>query len=326
MLSADIVHLHTRFYFFEYRYDELGNLTYKSDIHGGNSNGHYVYGQAGSGQHAGPHAVTSISGLGAFTYDDNGNQISGNGRQVTYNSFNKPTRIVKGGKETLMWYGPERQMIQQQQPTPNGLETIKYVGGLYEHVRVHGGEIVERHHIAVAGHAFAVIETKPGSLIHTKENYLHKNHQSSVLEISDAVGNVAERRHYDAFGDIKSYIGQAGQQYNHWINYSSATTMAFTGHKTLIAAGVIHMGGRVYDATIGRFLSADPHIQSPLNSQSLNRYSYTLNNPLSWTDPSGYFFKSIFKSLKKLFNKIKKIIKKVLTVIKKVIKAYIKHL
>jgi len=42
-------------------------------------------------------------------------------------------------------------------------------------------------------------------------------------------------------------------------------------------------------ASEGLFLSADPHIQSPLNSQSLNRYSYTLNNPLSWTDPSGYF-------------------------------------
>ncbi|MES9937204.1 MAG: RHS repeat-associated core domain-containing protein [Sedimenticola sp.] len=65
------------------------------------------------------------------------------------------------------------------------------------------------------------------------------------------------------------------------------------------------MNGRVYDPELGRFLSADPHVQSFANPQSLNRYSYVLNNPLSYTDPSGYFFKSLFKAVKKLFkNKI----------------------
>jgi len=49
------------------------------------------------------------------------------------------------------------------------------------------------------------------------------------------------------------------------------------------------MNGRVYDPVLGRFLSADPFIQAPNNSQSYNRYSYVFNNPLSHTDPSGYF-------------------------------------
>ncbi|MDP3912939.1 MAG: RHS repeat-associated core domain-containing protein, partial [Bacteroidota bacterium] len=51
---------------------------------------------------------------------------------------------------------------------------------------------------------------------------------------------------------------------------------------------LVNMNGRVYDPVIGRFLSADPLIQNPENLQSLNRYSYCLNNPLSMTDPSGY--------------------------------------
>ena len=50
----------------------------------------------------------------------------------------------------------------------------------------------------------------------------------------------------------------------------------------------IHMNGRIYDPTIGRFLQADPVIQDPYNTQSLNRYSYVMNNPLSYTDPTGY--------------------------------------
>ena len=57
------------------------------------------------------------------------------------------------------------------------------------------------------------------------------------------------------------------------------------------------MNGRIYDPTLGRFLQADPHIQAPENSQSFNRYSYVLNNPLSYTDPSGYFFSRLFKKI-----------------------------
>jgi hypothetical protein len=50
------------------------------------------------------------------------------------------------------------------------------------------------------------------------------------------------------------------------------------------------MNGRVYDPQIGRFLSADPYIQAPYNTQSYNRYSYVVNNPLKYTDPTGNFF------------------------------------
>lgn len=46
---------------------------------------------------------------------------------------------------------------------------------------------------------------------------------------------------------------------------------------------------------IGRFMQADPHIQFAGNLQSYNRYSYVMNNPMKYTDPSGYFLAGIFK-------------------------------
>jgi RHS repeat-associated protein len=67
------------------------------------------------------------------------------------------------------------------------------------------------------------------------------------------------------------------------------THKGYTGHEQVDAVGIIHMGGRIYDPKIGRFLQADPFIQSPGNSQSLNRYSYVFNNPMAWTDPTGYW-------------------------------------
>jgi hypothetical protein len=48
------------------------------------------------------------------------------------------------------------------------------------------------------------------------------------------------------------------------------------------------MNGRLFDYQLGRFLGVDPVIQFPTNSQSLNPYSYILNNPLAGKDPSGY--------------------------------------
>jgi hypothetical protein len=48
------------------------------------------------------------------------------------------------------------------------------------------------------------------------------------------------------------------------------------------------MNGRVYDPELGRFLSPDPTVQFLSDLQSYNRYSYTANNPLRYTDPTGY--------------------------------------
>ena len=62
----------------------------------------------------------------------------------------------------------------------------------------------------------------------------------------------------------------------------------YTGHIQVDHAAVIHMGGRIYDPELGRFMQADPIVQDPRDAQSLNRYSYVYNNPLSYTDPTGY--------------------------------------
>ena len=51
--------------------------------------------------------------------------------------------------------------------------------------------------------------------------------------------------------------------------------------------GLINMTGRVYDPALGRFLSPDNPMQNPYNLQNYNRYSYCVNNPLIYTDPSG---------------------------------------
>ena len=67
----------------------------------------------------------------------------------------------------------------------------------------------------------------------------------------------------------------------------SALYRGYTGHEHLPMFGLINCNARLYDPAIGRFLSPDPYVQNPFMSQNFNRYSYALNNPLIYSDPSG---------------------------------------
>jgi hypothetical protein len=90
-------------------YDALGDITSKSGV------GTYTYG-AGA---AGPHAVTSIAGTvngvpsPTFTYDANGNMLTGAGRTVGYTSFNMAGSIADGTTSLALSYDPDHQRIQQ---------------------------------------------------------------------------------------------------------------------------------------------------------------------------------------------------------------------
>jgi RHS repeat-associated protein len=52
--------------------------------------------------------------------------------------------------------------------------------------------------------------------------------------------------------------------------------------------GLMDYRARFYDPVVGRFTSADTIVPSPGDPQSLNRYSYVLNSPLNYQDPSGH--------------------------------------
>src|SRR5262249_51549171 len=69
---------------------------------------------------------------------------------------------------------------------------------------------------------------------------------------------------------------------------TSQTPRGFTGQEMLASVGLVHLNGRVYDPYVGRMTSADPVVGDPLNGQTWNRYSYVFNNPLAYTDPTGY--------------------------------------
>ncbi len=119
----------------------------------------------------------------------------------------------------------------------------------------------------------------------SKMHYIYTDHLGSYNVITDANGAVEEQLSFDAWGRRRNPT--------YWTYYASGAEPAhlfdrgFTGHEHLDVFNLINMNGRVYDPIIARFLSPDNYTQNS-TTQGLNRYSYCLNNPLAYTDPSGY--------------------------------------
>ena len=69
---------------------------------------------------------------------------------------------------------------------------------------------------------------------------------------------------------------------------TKVTNRGYTGHEHIKEQNLINMNARLYDPSLGRFLSPDTLIPDPYNTQDFNRYTYVRNNPMIYTDPSGH--------------------------------------
>jgi ribonuclease T1 len=67
------------------------------------------------------------------------------------------------------------------------------------------------------------------------------------------------------------------------------TGRLFTGQVLEASVGLYYYGARWYDQALGRWISPDTIIPQSGNPQSLNRYSYALNAPMTLVDPSGHY-------------------------------------
>jgi len=286
------------------QYDDIGNIVSKSDI------GTYSYGTVINGVLTKPHAVTNITMMdgvtnyATYTYDANGNNLTGWGRTITWNSWNMPTSITKSGKTYGFLYNSAHERVKQELPGAGGTTDIIYNisprldTGIHVEKRVKGsdGSIEYVHYLYAGNMPFGTVTTVGmGTILKTR--YFHTDHLGSIIALTDEAGTVLERRSYDAWGKRRNLNGTPLTS----LLTTPYERHGFTGHEELDEVGIVHMNGRMYDPAIGRFLSADPTIQYFEDMQNYNRYSYINNNPLSAVDYSGYgFFSSIFKGAKNL--------------------------
>lgn len=126
-----------------------------------------------------------------------------------------------------------------------------------------------------------------GSLIAT-DNSAGRHYQ-----LNDWLGN--RRMQVDPNGNVETYYQTApyGDRLN---NQPITTEHLFTGKERDTETGLDYFGARYYGSSLGRFMSPDPSglaFADPTNPQMLNLYSYTINNPLAFIDPTGLALQQI---------------------------------
>lgn len=270
-------------------YSANGNITYKSDVTN-ISNGEYKYTD---------NAVTSITSPTPDFLSVSTPQT------IHYNGFNKIKHInqeVNEGMEVANYemrfdYGPGNARKKTLLYRNNIIQKTKvFIGSNYEIEVFPNGIERKLHYIKGGDGLFAIyVQNEDADTMY----YIQKDYLGSFYCITGEDGRIILL--HDREEQIYSFDpwGRRRKPYN-WEYYDYKTTYlfdrGFTGHEHMDKFDLINMNGRVYDPRLGRMLSPDPFVQSPTYSQSYNRYTYAFNNPLKYTDPTGYFAPNINRS------------------------------
>ncbi|MBC2581762.1 S8 family serine peptidase [Clostridium sp. DJ247] len=106
--------------------------------------------------------------------------------------------------------------------------------------------------------------------------YLYNGH-ADVTALVDSSGVVQGTYYYDAFGNITETTG------------SIKNPIRYAGYQYDDEIGLYYCNARMYDPKIARFLNEDTYGGDPNDPLSLNRYTYCVNNPLIYYDPTGHW-------------------------------------
>ena len=248
-------------------YDNNGNITKKSDI------GTYDYSLPSK-----PYAVTGLSANSTASISS---------QDVTYYSFFRPNSISEDGYLAQLFYNSEYDRTKMTISKNGQLQSTKYyIAGNYELEETPSGS-VERVYLRGDYYSSPVVYVKNNGQAGVLYNII-RDHLGSITHIAKINGDVIQELSYDVWGRLRNPNTYAVYEKDQ--APSLLIGRGFTGHEHLEDFCLINMNARLYDASLGRFLSPDPYVQMPDASQSFNRYSYSMNNPLCYVDENGEFW------------------------------------
>ena len=250
-----------------FTYDALDRLTSWTK---GSSTQYYEYEYNGFMYYRGGLGSLSYSSSNPYAVSDIENPLGNlllpqSDVTTEYNELGMVKKIDAPAYHTQLAYGPDNQRWKSTQS-----DNVYYFDN-YEEVTTNN---VTRTFIYLENGVLAVSDNTNG----TQFYYMATDILGSVMGIVDGSGNEVFAATYDPWGKQTVTRNDLGFR------------RGYTGHEMLPHYDLINMNGRLYDPYLARFLSPDNYVQLPDFSQSFNRYSYCLNNPLKYTDPSGELF------------------------------------
>ncbi len=252
-----------------YQYDQFGNMMLTS---------------ASSGQSA--LVPTSLSNV-----DQTTNRVK-NLTGVGYDSAGLG-RVVVAGSSNLT-YDAEGRVVTAADNTGTGNSTNYLYDGLGERVSktqftsqtsttVTTAYVYDAFGNLAAEYASGTVPAPPCNTCYISDDAL-----GSTRMVTDQTGAVQAAHDYYPFGG--EVQGQTAGRNNAW-GTTDYLSQKFTGQERDTESGLDHFPARHFASAMGRFMVPDPAgnlVADFTNPQSLNMYGYTVNNPLAYTDPSGF--------------------------------------
>ncbi|MEV4539347.1 RHS repeat-associated core domain-containing protein [Asanoa sp. NPDC049518] len=230
-----------------------------------------------------PHTVTSIAETGpagdrsyVYQYDGSGNTTcrpsgatsnscpdAAGSQKLTWNAQGQlATSKNAGGQETTYVYDADGNRVAVKEP---GGRTTVYMPGM--ELASNGVTVTGTRYYSFAGKTVAV-RTPSGVSFEAADH-----HGTSSVSVNAVSGALSVRR-------TTPYGATRGTPPGSWPHQKG-----FVGG-IQDPTGLVHLGAREYDTTTGRFVSVDPLVD-PNNPNDLGGYSYSANNPSSFSDPDG---------------------------------------
>ncbi len=264
----------------DYGFDDFGNHTWRRFTPGKHSGGavqdlRFEFEEGSDRLLAAP--------WGRFEYDGRGQQVRRpDGETIDYTMFGLPRRI-DGPRAATFQYDANGQRVEKRH---SDSDSTVYLPGFYEK-RTAGADVQHVFYVQARSTIVAQVLRAEGSG-EERTLFLHTDRLGSVDSVSDEAGKVVERSRRDPFGNRVDDFNRPALRGATGKRPAGPVRLGFTGHEQDDDLGLVNMGGRLYDARLGRFITPDPLIREALHGPSYNRYSYALNNPLRNVDPTGF--------------------------------------
>jgi RHS repeat-associated protein len=211
-----------------------------------------------------------------------------------YWSFNMTHTISDGATSLTLTYDSEHARITQLLTTASTNVTTNYlndpVSGAVAEKVVSGSTNTWNDYLMadgkLVGERICSAPTPSCPATSASWQYFILDHLGSVSVVTDGTTKlVTSRESFDAWGKQRNPDWSDNATCSSGL--TSPTTRGFTSQEDIASLCLVNLNARLYDPSIGRFMSADSVIPDPYDGQSYNRYTYVDNRPLSLTDPTG---------------------------------------
>lgn len=272
----------------DYNYDDLYRLTSETvtDLVNGDHTATYNYDNVGNRINSIVNGVSTT-----YSYDDNDRLLTAGATTYGYDDQGNQLTVTEGSNLTEQNYNALNKLISSQVNSEPEI-SFSYDANGIRVSRTHNGITTQYLVDHNRDYAQVLAETENGSLSNSyvyghdlisqeragNNSFYLTDGLGSTRLLADDATQITDRYDYAAFGELLQQTGSTENSYR------------YTGEQYDAGLDNYYLRARYYNQNVGRFTQQDSWLGVMQDPTTLHKYLYAGNDPISYVDPTGYFF------------------------------------